>query len=66
MPVQRVYGSDRIVAGNDRPSPTKDKVALRVGPLVYNIEQVDQDINGVLAPSAPLVDRVARPTCWAA
>ena len=54
MPIQRVYGSDRIVAGGDRPSPVKGKVALRVGPLVYNIEQVDQDINGVLTPDAPL------------
>ncbi len=54
MPVQRVYASDRILAGNDRPSPTKDKVALRVGPLVYNIEEADQDIHAVLAPSAPL------------
>jgi len=54
MPVQRVHGSDRIVSGNDRPSPVKAKVALRVGPLVYNIEQVDQDISGVLPPDAPL------------
>ena len=29
MPIQRVYGSDRIVAGGDRPSPVKGKVALR-------------------------------------
>jgi hypothetical protein len=54
MPVQRVHASERIVSGDSRPSPTKDKVALRVGPLVYNIEQLDQDINGVLEPSAPL------------
>lgn len=55
MPVQRVHASDKIVAGINRPSPTRDKVALRVGPLVYNIEQVDQDIDGVLPSSAPLV-----------
>lgn len=54
MPIQRVHASDKIISGDSRPSPTKDKVALRVGPLVYNIEQVDQDINGVLAPAAPL------------
>jgi DUF1680 family protein len=54
MPIQRVYGSDRIVAGGNRPSPVKGKVALRLGPLVYNIEQVDQDINGVLPPDAAL------------
>jgi hypothetical protein len=55
MPVQRVYGSDKIISGDSRPSPVKDKVALRRGPLVYNIEKVDQDITGVLPPSAPLV-----------
>jgi DUF1680 family protein len=54
MPIQRVYASDKIVASANRPSPTKDKVALRVGPLVYNIEQVDQDISGALEPAAPL------------
>ena len=47
MPVQRVRASDKIGA-------TTGKVALRVGPLVYNIEQVDQDINGILSPAAPL------------
>jgi len=54
MPVQRVYGSDKIVSGDARPSPVKDKVALRIGPLLYNIEKVDQDLNGVLPPSASL------------
>ncbi len=54
MPVQRVHGSDRIVSGDDRPSPVKDRVALRRGPLVYNIEKVDQDLDGVLDPAAPL------------
>jgi len=47
MPVQRVRASDKIAA-------VKGKVALRVGPLLYNIEQVDQDITGALDPSAPL------------
>ena len=55
MPVQRVYAGDKIVGGHDQPSPTKDKLALRVGPLVYNIEQVDQDITEALPPSAALV-----------
>jgi hypothetical protein len=54
MPVQRVYGSDKIISGDRRPSPVKDKVALRMGPLVYNIEKVDQDITGVLSAGAPL------------
>jgi DUF1680 family protein len=47
MRIQRVHASDRIAATNDR-------VALRYGPLVYNIEKVDQDITGVLAPAAQL------------
>jgi hypothetical protein len=54
MPIQRVYGSDRIVAGGNRPSPVNGKVALRLGPLVYNIEQVDQDISRALPPDAAL------------
>ena len=37
MAPQRVRASDKIEA-------TRGKVALRCGPLVYNIEQVDQDI----------------------
>jgi DUF1680 family protein len=47
MQPQRIRASAKIAA-------TKDKVALRYGPLVYNVEQVDQDIHGVLDPSAPL------------
>jgi DUF1680 family protein len=47
MQVQRVKASDKINA-------TLSKVALRYGPLMYNIEQVDQDITKVLAPKAVL------------
>lgn len=47
MRVQRVHASEKIEADRDR-------VALRYGPLVYNIEKVDQDIDGVLSPNAPL------------
>ena len=47
MAVQRVYASDRIEANRGR-------VALRYGPLVYNIERVDQDITAPLAATAPL------------
>lgn len=54
MPVQRVYASDKLVSGGTLPPPTKDKVALRVGPIVYNIEQVDQDITNALPATAPL------------
>lgn len=45
--VQRVKGDDRIAA-------TRGRVALRYGPLVYNIESVDQSLDGVLSPSAAL------------
>ena len=47
MRVQRVKGIDRIAA-------TAGKVALRYGPLVYNVERMDQDITQVLEPAAPL------------
>ncbi len=47
MPVQRVYASDKIAAD-------RGKVALRVGPIVYNIESVDQDIQAKLDRTAPL------------
>lgn len=47
MPVQRVYASDRIEANRGR-------VALRYGPLVYNIERVDQDITNAVPSKAKL------------
>jgi DUF1680 family protein len=47
MPVQRVKASEKIEAD-------LGKVALRYGPLVYNIEQVDQDISKKLSPTAHL------------
>jgi DUF1680 family protein len=47
MKVQRVKGSSRIAA-------TAGRVALRYGPLIYNIESVDQDINSVLGPTSDL------------
>jgi DUF1680 family protein len=48
MKVQRVRAVDRIEAD-------RGKVALRYGPLVYNIEKADvQDIAKVLRPDAPL------------
>jgi hypothetical protein len=47
LTVQRVFPSDRIEA-------TKDRVALRYGPLIYNLESVDQDIEAVLPDNAPL------------
>jgi DUF1680 family protein len=47
MVVQRVHASEKVAANRGR-------VALRYGPLVYNIEQVDQNINGSLDPASPL------------
>jgi DUF1680 family protein len=47
MKIQRVRADDRVAA-------TRNKVALRYGPLIYNVEQADQDIAKVLSPDAPL------------
>jgi len=47
MKVQRVKASDKIAANVGR-------VALRYGPLIYNAEIVDQDINQVLSPESAL------------
>jgi DUF1680 family protein len=47
MRVQRVHASDKIAAA-------RNKVALRYGPLMYNIEKVDQDLGKTLSPEAPL------------
>ncbi len=45
--VQRVQAVDQIAS-------TRGKVALRYGPLVYNIERADQDITRALAPDSLL------------
>ena len=47
MKVQRVRASEKI-------EDTRKKVALRYGPLIYNIEQVDQSIDKALSPNSPL------------
>jgi DUF1680 family protein len=67
MAIQRLHGSDKIYDASARPagaapnSPAvpatsilKDRVALRYGPLVYSIEGVDQSVDSVLPPNAPL------------
>ena len=59
MAVQRVHASDAVISNVDRnnpdlAAPDRGKVALRYGPLVYNIEALDQDITATLAPGAPL------------
>ena len=47
LKVQRVEAVEQIAS-------TRGKVALRYGPLVYNIERADQDISKALAPNSPL------------
>jgi uncharacterized protein len=47
MKVQRVRTIDKVEAD-------RGKVALRYGPLMYNIEKVDQDITKILSKDAPL------------
>jgi hypothetical protein len=47
LKVQRVSADERIAA-------TRGKTALRLGPLIYNIERVDQDISRPLAANSAL------------
>ena len=47
MKVQRIHAIEQVAAD-------RDKVALRYGPLVYNIEKVDQDITKTLGKDAAL------------
>ena len=47
LKIQRVRASEKVAADRDR-------VALRYGPLLYNIEKVDQDITQVLGPASEL------------
>jgi DUF1680 family protein len=47
MKAQRVQADHKIEA-------TRNRVALRYGPLIYNIEQADQDISKSLDPESPL------------
>jgi hypothetical protein len=47
LQIQRVRASDKIVADQGR-------VALRYGPLVYNVEKVDQDITQALGSGTAL------------
>ena len=57
MSVQRVYPDDRIIArnrGGEVSHPDEGKVALKYGPLIYNIEKVDQDISKPISKTAPL------------
>lgn len=47
LKVQRVQAVEEIAS-------TRGKVALRYGPLIYNIERADQDITKALAPNSAL------------
>jgi hypothetical protein len=47
LPAQTVTASDRIAS-------TRGKVALRYGPLIYNVEKTDQDISKALSPVSKL------------
>jgi len=47
MPVQRIRAIDLVEA-------TRGRVALRRGPLIYNVEQFDQDIRQELDPATTL------------
>jgi len=47
MTAQRVKASLKIAADVGR-------VALRFGPLIYNFESVDQNLDAILSPTAPL------------
>jgi DUF1680 family protein len=44
---QRIQASPKIKADVGR-------VALRYGPLIYNFESVDQSLDAILSPTAPL------------
>lgn len=54
---QRVYPDDRIVArarGGEVQHPDEGKIALKYGPIIYNIEKVDEDIARPISATAPL------------
>jgi DUF1680 family protein len=57
MVPQRVYPDNRIIAtarGGDVQHPDEGKIALKYGPLIYNLEKADQDISKPISPTAPL------------
>jgi len=57
MVPQRVYPDNRIIAtarGGEVQHPDDGKIALKYGPLIYNLEKADQDISKPISPSAPL------------
>jgi len=47
LAIQRTEASDKIAADRGR-------IALRYGPLIYNLESVDQNLDAVLDPTRAL------------
>jgi DUF1680 family protein len=47
----------QTITASDQIESTRNKVALRVGPLIYNVESVDQDITKSLNPATPLTTK---------
>jgi DUF1680 family protein len=57
MVPQRVYPDNRIIAntrGGEVQHPDEGKIALKYGPLIYNLEKADQDISKPVSTTAPL------------
>jgi hypothetical protein len=44
----------QVIRGSEKIEAVRGKVALRLGPLVYNIEKVDQDITKAIDLASPL------------
>ena len=44
----------QVIRASERIEATRGKVALRLGPMVFNIEKADQDITKAIDPAAPL------------
>ena len=44
----------QLIHASEKVEATRGKVAFRYGPLIYNIEQMDQDIQKSFSPQAPL------------
>ncbi len=54
---QRVYPDSRITSrarGGEVSHPDEGKVALKYGPLIYNVEKTDEDISRPIDKKAPL------------
>jgi hypothetical protein len=48
MEAQRIKADEKIAAD-------RGCAALRCGPLIYNFESVDESLDAILSPTAPLV-----------